>query len=323
MSISPKTEAIYATKFEQLRRQTAQAIGAQIETSVAPIRIVEFLVKRKPGLAKRSWRLYKAALDHQFRLARDSAPDQASQQEIDYALQILRAETQEGALSRGTRTSARKAKRLRTADFEVLVEHIRKHLDKHVRARALLAWCVATEPVGLRPSEWDAARRDTSDSGTPLLVIQNAKATNGRGNGPTRTLDLSGCTPGQLNAIDELLDLIEGYRRDGGFERFQSQIAEYLYRAARAALSKRAQYPSLYTFRHQFSANAKSHLNPQEVAALMGHGSDATANRNYAQKRVANGQVVVRPIQSEVDTVLLRDHGPLQIRKGGTTGARG
>ena len=310
MPISPKTETIYAAKYESLRRQTALAIGAQIQTSVDPIRIVEYLVTRKPTLAKRSWRLYKAALAHQFQLARDNAPDQAAQQEIDYALQILRAQTQEGALSRGTRTSSKKAKTLRPADFRVLVDYVQAHLDRHIRARALLTWCLATEPVGLRPAEWDAARRDISPAGAPLLVVQNAKATNGRGNGDSRTLDLSGCSPGQLAAIDELLDLVEGYRQDGGFERFQSQVAEYLYRAARAALSKRTQYPSLYTFRHQFSANAKSHLTPQEVGALMGHASDATALRHYAQKRHSTGQVVVKPLPAEVANVRQRAHAP-------------
>lgn len=308
MSISPKTESIYVTKYQQLRRQTAKAIGAQIETSVDPIRIVEYLIMRKPDLAKRTWRLYKAALDHQFRHARDTAPDQASQQEIDYALQILRAESQEGALVRGTRTSAKKARQIRPEDFATLVSYIARHQDDHVRARALLTWCVATEPVGLRPAEWDGARRDTGADGIPLLIVQNAKATNGRGNGPTRTLDLSACSPAQLDAVDELLDLIEGYRQDGGFERFQSQISEYLYRAGRAALSKRTQYPSLYTFRHQFSANAKSHLSRSEVAALMGHASDATASRNYAQSRLATGQVPVRPLAAEVGRVRRQGH---------------
>lgn len=315
MPISPKTEAIYAAKFEQLRRQTAQAIGAQIETSVDPIRIVEYLIKRKPELAKRTWRLYKAALDHQFRFARDLATDQASQQEIDYALQILRSQTQEGALVRGTRTSAKKAKQLSAADFEQLLAYIRMNLDNHVRARALLTWCTATEPLGLRPSEWDSARRETGPGGIPVLVVTNAKATNGRGNGPTRTLDLSGCSEAQLDAIDELLDLVEGYRQDGGFERFQSQVSEYLYRAARAALSKRTRYPSLYTFRHQFSANAKSHLTQQQVAALMGHASDATAGRNYAQKQRATGAVVVKPLEAEVGNVRRRAHPPPQMHR--------
>lgn len=318
MSISPKTETIYATKFEGLRRQTAHAIGAQIETSVAPIQVVEFLIARKPTLAKRSWRLYKAALVHQFQVAREHAPDQASQQEVDYALQILSAQTQEGALSKSNRTSAKKAKRLKAADFQQLLDWIQAHEDKHIRARALRTWCVATAPVGLRPSEWDAAKREQTADGIPLLVVQNAKATNGRGNGAARTLDLSGCTPDQLDAIDELLELVEGYRQDGGFEAFQHRVSGYLYWASRAALGKRDKYPSLYTFRHQFSANAKSHLLHPEVAALMGHASDATATRNYAQSRLANGEVMVRPVQAEVAHVRRRLRGLPATRQKAT-----
>lgn len=311
MSISPKTEVIYATKFEQLRRQTAKACGARIETSVSPIQIVEFLIKRKPELAKRSWRLYKAALMHQFLLEREQAPDQATQQEYDYALQILGEETQEGAMTHGTRTSALKAKSLSNDDFDKLLAHIIANRNKHCRARALLVWCIATAPVGLRPSEWNHTWLETDDEGTRLLRVGNGKSTNGRGNGAVRTLNLTACTETQLDAIGELLDLLEGYRQDGddpdkAAQTFQNRIAKYLSRVARQALSRRKKYPSLYTFRHQFSANAKSHLNHQEVAALMGHASDATASRNYSQSRLATGKVSVRPAKSEVETVRRR-----------------
>lgn len=306
MPISAKTEEQYARKFEQLRRQTARTIGAPLETSVAPVQIVECLIKRKPEIAKRTWRLYKAALAHQIQLARDNALDSATQQEADYALQILQSESQTGALDRGTRTSALKAKHLKPSDFDQLLKYIVANLDRHVRARALLAWCRSAAPTGLRPSEWDGAYRDTLTDGRPVLVVPNAKATAGRGNGQTRTLDLSDCSPDQLDALDELLGLIEGYRDSGGFETFRRRIAGYLYWAARAALSKRGRYPSLYTFRHQFAANAKRQFTQAEVAALMGHASDATAGRNYAQGRLASGTVSVKPVRHEVATVRSR-----------------
>ena len=52
---------------------------------------------------------------------------------------------------------------------------------------------------------------------------------------------------------------------------------------------------TLYTARHQFSANAKSDgLSKEEVAALMGHASIYTAGEHYGKRRGGHGSVGAR-----------------------------
>ncbi|EAY56121.1 MAG: probable phage integrase [Leptospirillum rubarum] len=50
-----------------------------------------------------------------------------------------------------------------------------------------LVWVIAGRATGLRPSEWKNARLEEGPEG-PVLVVGNAKYTNGRGNGPVRHL---------------------------------------------------------------------------------------------------------------------------------------
>lgn len=314
MTRTPKTDAQYAARFRQLQGQAAKSLGIQTPSSVAPIQVVEHLIYRRPSIAKRTWRQYKAALVAELTRSRDAAPDRAAQHEINHALQILLQEPQTGAMTRGTRTSAKKLRALPNKDFDTLCHYVQSKVGVHAWAAALLVWCRAAHPTGLRPSEWSGASLITLPTGHPALVVTNAKATNGRGNGETRTLDLSGCSVDEIHALEEMLEIAEGFRQDGGYERFQDRLRQYLYKAARAALGRRERYPSLYTFRHQFAANAKRQFNQGEVAALLGHGSDATASRHYAQGRLAQGSLGVKPVTGEVGRVRAK----ARPRPGGT-----
>lgn len=60
---------------------------------------------------------------------------------------------------------------------------------------------------------------------------------------------------------------------------------------------------TLYTARHQFSANAKSSdgLTRTEIAALMGHASIYTAGEHYGKRRSGRGRLGVPRSEAEVD----------------------
>ncbi|MGX9960633.1 hypothetical protein ACW0US_17945 [Xanthomonas euvesicatoria] len=307
MSRTAKTEAFYANTYRLIRQRVAREGGAQVADFVAPIAIVEHLIKRKPDLSKRTWQLYKAAIGAQFEAAIADAPDRVVSQEFEFALQKLSAERQTGALTRGRRTSALKAKGVSTEDFHTLTKYIERNVGQHKRARALLVTCHATQLVGLRPSEWLGADKVSRD-GRTYLVVKNAKATNGRGNGETRSLDLTDCTPEQVDWIDRMLELVDGHRAPGEYAELQKALGQYICWAARKALSRRKRYPSLYSFRHQFAADAKlasiqAGDTKAAVAALMGHGSEATAGRNYAKSKAGRSGSAIRPLQSQVATV--------------------
>lgn len=316
-TLSTKTKHFYAITCDGLRRQAQLVYGAQTPNDVAPLQLVEFLISRRSELAKRTWRTYKAAVRAQLQDAIDpdgteEPPSLQTLQEMKHALQVLEKEAQTGAKTRTQRTSALKAKNLDLDDRQRIYEHLQAMSEGTVvqpgprsqTARALLTWCQASELVGVRPSEWEDADRVELEGGTPALRIRNAKNSHGRANGEYRHLDLIGLTGAELAIIDQQLDLIDGYRGAGGFAALVHNLRQSLYRIGRRVLGRRKKYPSLYTFRHQFAADAKSARDGRStVAAMMGHGSDATAGRDYAHSRVGRGGVRVSPIPSEVAKV--------------------
>ena len=119
---TPETEDFYERKYRQLANQVAVNSGHQKGALVAPMRVVEYLISRRSHLSKRTWQVYKSACVAQFRrISAAHQADYAIQQDFDHAAQMLTAETQEGALSRGTRGSALKQKKVDLADHEKLM----------------------------------------------------------------------------------------------------------------------------------------------------------------------------------------------------------
>jgi hypothetical protein len=82
---------------------------------------------------------------------------------------------------------------------------LRSALDESASAWAsdLERWVEAGLITGLRPSEWAEARLEHSASLGPVLIVKNAKATNGRAHGPRRTMLLAGLTQEERNTIGE------------------------------------------------------------------------------------------------------------------------
>jgi integrase len=74
--------------------------------------------------------------------------------------------------------------------------------------------------------------------------------------------------------------------------------------ATRACFGKRKRYPTLYSLRHQFAANAKAcGLTKAEIAALMGHASEDTAGRHYARRTTGHTGLNARPLPAFVKIV--------------------
>jgi hypothetical protein len=163
-----------------------------------------------------------------------------------------------------------------------------------------------------------------------VLVVHNAKTTNGRGNGPTRTLILEGLSDAEMDALHEMVQLVDNIqlgnilgldvskaaqaksRRTGKpmyrritYPEVQEFLRDYLRRITRELWPNRKSWPTMYSLRHQVAADAKASGNSKaEVGALLGHGSDATAGKHYGRKRSGNkGMLKVRPIAAEVATV--------------------
>ena len=274
------------TRAEYMRR--AKNIVSEIEIlsgsdAVTPTDIVEWLVMRASSLAPATIRQYRAALTHYLQeQSASGCIDQYSAASAIDAMGSIRSQQ-----NSRNRTSALKAKFITTRQIDALTNRLEN--KKSIFAKAALLIFKASIVAGLRPSEWFSASispaRDGSDSG--MLVVQNAKNSNGRCFGDTRTLIIP---PGQplddvAACIKYLSDLLSRRAMSG-----RAITPERIYNEARAhVLAANISYGgkrvTLYTARHQFAANMKNIYSKEEVALLLGHGSIETATNHYGKRR--------------------------------------
>src|SRR3546814_11558463 len=89
--------------------------------------------------------------------------------------------------------------------------------------------------TGLRPIEWRATDVEVRDDPTAShghrawLYVLNAKATNGRGNGVVRTIDLTGVSSETLEAIQRMSDRGARWLIEGRYDTMQNQCSQRLY----------------------------------------------------------------------------------------------
>ena len=136
------------------------------------------------------------------------------------------------------------------------------------------------------------------------LVVQNAKATNGRAHSEERTLMISDVR--ELHNIGALCLQLTST----DFEKKRRHVARAIRRHAKRLWPSAEKLPSLYSARHGFSAEAKAVYSKEEVAALMGHASTNTAGRHYARRRIASGFFKVLPCIADVDAVISKKKKP-------------
>ena len=90
----------------------------------------------------------------------------------------------------------------------------------------------------------------------------------------------------ELNIIKQQIYNIKLFDKAGQYDRFYNDCIVQLNTANKAVFGNRNKNITLYSARHQFSANAKfSNKTKAEVAALMGHAVDATATIHYGKKQ--------------------------------------
>lgn len=323
------TMEAYRRRTLQLRRQTVAWLERKSWEAVTPTEIVDYLVSRrqasaalrdcaktasigacrKEGLERHaislaSWRQYRAAL--LFVLNEDlfAAGEPRIASELKTAMARLQAEAQTGCLKRSWRTSGTKLKAFPAEDFEIIIQHLESQIGIHRHANTLRTWLHASRIVGVRPSEWRTGGLIEVE-GVPAFHVQNAKATNGRGSGRDRVLLLTGASPEDIEHIDDMLYMLVEFEKEPGynFERHLRQVSDYMRVVTRKSLGRRKSYPTLYSLRHQFAADAKNTYTQAEVAALMGHGVDVTATIHYGRRISGQGAVKVAPLPAQIVTV--------------------
>jgi len=311
------TERAYRRRAVHLLRRWRQEGGGRANS---PFDFVVWLLDRQRTVKPASFRQYKAAaLAHLPRAF-------AGSEELERAMEHLRAAHAQPNRHLPLRTSARKMRFLPKEDWERLrawllaggsadsaIDSTRAALISNA---ALEAWCRATLLCALRPTEW--AKAECREEGDRFVVIvRNAKATQGRSHGETRTLVFEELDGSEREAISATIGLARAWAARGKSAVLQKLVADALYRAARAALGRREAYPSLYTFRHQAIANWKTERDAFEVAALCGHARTETAARHYAARRHAwRGGRPKAASPSPSDVLAVRIRNPSSVEPG-------
>jgi hypothetical protein len=305
---STETHAAYLARGKQLLKRYKRENGVQFaDEDVDPREFVSWLLGLRPFLANSSWR--------QYRLSAIAVISSIPHANIEEAIATLamtgRIEEDARAVYKSTlekgggNTSAVRAKRMELAHFRKLRTNLRR-MSRSNKVDWLDDWLVAGIHTGLRPSEWPLAhleiRRDQQGRRLAWLHVVNAKATNGRGNGTHRTLDISNYTDGTLEAIQRMVKRSEQWALEGKTVRRQSEVAQLFYQVCNELFPRMLVKYSLYSLRHQFIANMKAVYNdPAKIATLIGHISIETQVEHYGKRRSSWSLHDIREIPKPMD----------------------
>lgn len=309
---SAETIQAYLKRGKQLWSRAANATGAD-SVELIPIVFLNWLESILPTLKPASRRQYLASSKQLLIMMRD-IPDltQWSNNELDIAIdksmQMQSAQyTPTGKITKPWRgkTSSQKAKKINITDISYLCDQANNVRGKWIKPAIL--WLTANTLVGLRPSEWRYAQLNMQEEKVILQVI-NAKNSNGRANGEKRNIDLTGLKPEELKLVQIQINAARHNATDVySWNQYYSGIRKAIHRITRGTLPNQRKYPTLYTSRHQFAADAKSAgMSKVEVAALMGHAVDTTAGSHYGRKKHGSGSCRVKASMAEMASVRVK-----------------
>ncbi len=271
-----ETTAAYDRRARQIIARIDHEVQASEQRPLCPEDLAIWLATMAASLAPASWRQYKAVL---VAHAETMVEINARWQPILDRLTALRWSSADNkpVERRLLRTSARKLKAASTDRLEQLRARLAMHDPKSN------AFLTATWTTGLRPIEWAGAHLD-SVSDRWRLRVRNAKATNGRAHGESRTLWFDAINFQLVMAIRQPIDAFKEAATRNEVTALQEQI-ERAFRTANDALwPLRKKSITPYTLRHQFAARVKLAYRSEEVAALMGHANDITLLTHYARR---------------------------------------
>lgn len=291
---SESTLKAYPDRTRLLVNMCRKQTGALAHQQLDPRTFVGWLMQYRSSISRATWRQYKAATVHLLESEIKETDDPISKE----ALARLSLADSRGCKLKTNKTSGMKQKKMPLKDLYRII----KHLDDNPTAWGdpLTDWLIAGILTGLRPVEWGGSVIKNV-AGEPALIVNNAKSTNQRSHGDKRTLLLGGLSDDEKESIKKHVDRATMWFNSGEYERYKRGCSSTLAGVSRKIWPNRAKHATLYSLRHQFTADAKaSGYTRAEIAALMGHAVDRTATCHYG-KRVSGGQMVrVRPSQDEV-----------------------
>jgi hypothetical protein len=262
--------------------------------------LVDFVTGKKGNYLANSWRVVRSAVISTLEKTA-SLVDETVAKEITTAIERLEQEKPAPEKEKKAETSRTKDKSPTEKDltrikYAALARQTQSATD-------LVLYLKASLPTGLRPCEWPRASfgRSNRDGYRWMLVVENAKATNGRAHGPVRTLHWEDLAP---EIVQDILTWI-AIAQHGDYDRRLNTVGHQLWEITRELWPRRKEWATLYSARHVAIAAWKSFYlrdgqSPAErlqamavIAALSGHGSDETATKHYARASTASRKGIV------------------------------
>jgi hypothetical protein len=287
-----QTERAYLQRYRQLRHAVETSLGPNVTITAFAAALID---TTRPTLSPASWRQYRASVCFGLETERTVQPELT--REIDAAVTLLRATPPAEKRPDKLRTSQKKAKRLPEDDLERIQQFVLA--GQSPNREALADYLLAADVTGLRPCEWPSARfHRTSYPGCQWeLIVDNAKHTQGRAHGETRTLRFAELKREIATAIGNWLAVAYEADETGMYGKLTKSLSSLMRDCCAALFPRRERRPTMYTPRHKATARWKAfyikpEATPEErelgravVAALLGHATDETATSHYARPR--------------------------------------
>lgn len=278
--------------FSRYRRELSIEAGPD---EISPVEFVQWAMSLKPMLSSGTWRMYRQCLYHYLGGYPSHEIERASALLDADVIERSRPEAQPSPRKdkADRKTSALKEKRFPLEDYQRVQIYLQT-FNRSRMAPVLADWLRAGILTGLRPTEWQATDLETRDDPDALygrrvfLYVLNAKATNGRGTGLVRTLDLSAFLDEDIAVVRRMVDRAREWLEAGRYSEVQGQCSGLLYAAIEKIWPARRYHYSLYSSRHQAISNWKAKpLTPAEIGAIVGHGVTSTAASHYGKRRTS------------------------------------
>jgi len=257
---------------------------------------VAWIVAMKPDISRSTWRQYKASIIWYLELKRE-------QDLADYLKDVNNdgCKDYKNIPIESRKTSARKKKSVTEREENSITQYLKETGNESFWSKPTLAIFKAILATGLRPEEWQSAVLITepnelySAHQVPVLKVSNAKATNGRSHGEFRSLHLNDIEDSDLLYIRIALQYTnprsdKGWMTPSGkaksWHEYYKFIRSHLYRVTSKLFPVAARRVTIYSCRHQFIANLKkAKYLKEEIAAMVGHGTDETATVHYGRSK--------------------------------------
>lgn len=276
---------------------------------------IDWLIHLKPTISTATWRQYKAAVVWYLE----------AQDQFEVA-SILKETNNEGCKNikkfpiKKRKTSAKKKKSVTRNEEESISKYLQDTAESKFWARPTLAFFKAILATGLRPDEWQSSILIKSqDNNSLILKVQNSKATNGRAHGKYRHLHLINLTNTDLLYVRIAIQYANPRSTNGwltpsgkaeSWQEYYKYLQSHFYRATGKLFPTESRRVTIYSCRHQFIANLKkAKYTKEEIAALVGHGTDETATEHYGRTKFGRSRKgLPKPDIGDVNNVRLTSH---------------